>query len=114
RLAFAEWLTQPDHPLTSRVLVNRIWLHHFGEGIVTTPDNFGRAGSAPSHPELLDWLATELVAQGWSQKTIHRLILTSSTYRQTSTFDPAAHAKAKEVDPDNRLLWRQRLRRLEA
>jgi hypothetical protein len=114
RLAFAEWLTQPDHPLTSRVLVNRLWSHHFGDGLVATPDNFGRAGSAPSHPELLDWLATELVSQGWSQKAIHRLILTSSTYRQTSLFDLAAHAKAKEIDPDNRLLWRQRLRRLDA
>jgi hypothetical protein len=114
RLAFAEWLTQPDHPLTSRVLVNRLWLHHFGEGIVSTPENFGRAGSAPSHPELLDWLATELVAQGWSQKAMHRLILTSSVYRQTSTFNPATHANAKQADPDNRLLWRQRLRRLDA
>jgi hypothetical protein len=110
RLAFAEWLTQPDHPLTSRVLVNRLWLHHFGEGIVGTPDNFGKQGAPPSHPELLDWLATELVARGWSVKAMHRLILTSSTYRQVSTVDP----QAAQTDPDNRLLWRQRMRRLEA
>ncbi len=114
RLAFANWLTQADHPLTARVMVNRMWLEHFGEGIVSTPDNFGRAGSPPSHPELLDWLATEFTANGWSMKAMHRLMLTSSTYRQISTFDPAVHAKAKQVDPDDRLLWRQRLRRLQA
>lgn len=110
RLAFAEWLTQPDHPLTARVLVNRLWLHHFGEGIVNTPDNFGRTGARPSHPELLDWLATEFVARGWSIKAMHKLIMTSSAYRQVS----AVHADGKRIDPDNRLLWRQRLRRLEA
>jgi hypothetical protein len=110
RLAFAAWLTQPDHPLTARVMVNRLWLHHFGEGIVATPDNFGRMGARPSHPELLDWLATEFVARGWSIKAMHRLILTSSAYRQAST----VHAEGKRLDPDNRLLWRQRLRRLEA
>jgi mono/diheme cytochrome c family protein len=114
RLAFARWLTQPDHPLTARVLVNRLWLHHFGEGLVATPDNFGRTGSPPSHPELLDWLATEFVSHGWSIKAMHRLLLTSSTYRQQSAFDDTAHARARQVDPDNRLLWRQRLRRLEA
>jgi hypothetical protein len=114
RLAFAQWLTQPNHPLTARVLVNRQWLYHFGEGIVATPDNFGRTGAFPSHPELLDWLATELVARGWSIKAMHRLIMTSSTYRQTSTFDPRIHEIAKKVDPDNRLLWRQRLKRLDA
>jgi hypothetical protein len=110
RLAFAEWLTRPDNPLTARVLVNRLWLHHFGEGIVATPDNFGHAGAPPSHPELLDWLASEFVARGWSIKTMHRLIMTSSAYRQASAFNGAA----RKVDPDNRLLWRQRLRRLEA
>ena len=112
RKAFAEWLTQPDHPLTARVLVNRIWLQHFGEGIVSTPDNFGRTGSPPSHPELLDWLATEFVANGWSLKALHRLMIVSSAYRQTSTKDPAA--RAQKVDPTNRLLWRQRMRRVEA
>jgi hypothetical protein len=114
RMAFANWLTQPDHPLTARVAVNRIWLEHFGEGLVATPDNFGHAGSPPSHPELLDWLATEFTTSGWSVKAMHRLILTSNAYRQTSTVDPVVHAKAKQVDPDNRLLWRQRLRRLQA
>jgi hypothetical protein len=114
RLAFAEWLTQPDHPLTARVLVNRLWLHHFGEGIVGTPDNFGRAGDAPTHPELLDWLATEFVARGWSVKAMHRLMLTSSVYRQSSAVSAETRAAAKKIDPDNHLLWRQRLRRLEA
>jgi hypothetical protein len=113
RLALAEWLTQPDHPLTARVLVNRLWLHHFGEGIVATPDNFGHMGSPPSHPELLDWLATEFVRRGWSIKEMHRLIMNSSAYRQASTADPLAQAAGKRVDPDNRLLWRQRMRRLE-
>jgi len=114
RLAFARWLTQPEHPLTARVLVNRLWLHHFGQGLVATPDNFGRTGALPSHPELLDWLATEFTAQGWSIKKLHRLIMTSTTYRQMSRIDPVAHAAAKKLDPDNRMLWRQRLRRLEA
>jgi hypothetical protein len=114
RLAFARWLTQPDHPLTARVLVNHVWRQHFGEGIVATPDNFGHTGSLPSHPELLDWLATEFVARGWSIKTLHRLVMTSSAYRQASVLDPLAQATASRVDPENRLLWRQRLRRLEA
>jgi hypothetical protein len=110
RLAFAEWLTQPEHPLTARVLVNRLWLQHFGEGIVSTPDNFGKTGATPSHPELLDWLATEFVARGWSIKTMHRLIMTSSAYRQVATIN----ALGRRVDPEDRLLWRQRLHRLEA
>ena len=97
-------------------MANRIWLLHFGEGIVSTPDNFGTAGSPPSHPELLDWLACEFVAQGWSIKAMHRLVLTSAAYRQSSKLDPLspAHARAKQVDPEARLLWRQRMRRLEA
>jgi Protein of unknown function (DUF1553)/Protein of unknown function (DUF1549)/Planctomycete cytochrome C len=116
RLAFAQWLTQPGHPLTARVMVNRIWLLHFGEGIVSTPDNFGKAGAAPSHPALLDWLATEFVARGWSVKAMHRLILASAAYRQASGIDASSpvQMRAKQVDPDNRLLWRQRMRRLEA
>ena len=114
RLAFARWLTQPDHPLTARVMVNRIWLQHFGEGIVSTPEDFGTLGSSPSHPELLDWLAREFVRSGWSIKQMHRLIMNSSVYRQRSAFDPALHSDAFKLDPDNRLLWRQRIRRLEA
>src|SRR5262249_28207771 len=114
RLAFARWLTQPDHPLTARVLVNHLWRQHFGEGIVATPDNFGHTGSLPSHPELLDWLATDFTSRGWGVKTLHRLIMTSSTYRQASVVDAAAQATAFKIDPENRLLWRQRLRRLEA
>jgi hypothetical protein len=111
RLAFARWLTQPGHPLTARVLVNRLWLHHFGEGIVATPDNFGTTGAPPTHPELLDWLADEFVRQGWSVKAMHRLILTSATYRQSAVRGPQSESQA---DPGNRLLGRQRLRRLEA
>jgi hypothetical protein len=116
RLALAKWLTQGDHPLTARVMVNRIWLLHFGEGIVSTPDNFGTTGAAPSHRELLDWLATEFVARGWSIKAMHRLVLNSTAYRQASRLDPSVpnHTKAKVADPENRLLWRQRMRRMEA
>lgn len=113
RLAFAKWLTQPEHPLTARVMVNRIWRQHFGEGLVATPEDFGNLGATPSHPELLDWLAREFVRQEWSLKQLHRLIVTSSTYRQRSITEESRHAKAVELDPDNRLLWRQRLRRLE-
>jgi hypothetical protein len=114
RLAFARWLTQPNHPLTARVLINRVWLQHFGEGIVATPEDFGTLGAAPSHPQLLDWLATDFVNHGWSIKRLHRLIMTSSVYRQRSTFDETQHALAKPIDPDNRLLWRQRIRRVDA
>ena len=114
RLAFARWLTQPDHPLTARVMVNRIWMHHFGTGIVSTPDDFGVSGAAPSHPELMDWLATEFVHSGWSIKHIHRLILTSSTWRQRSRVSDAAREAGRQTDPENRLLWRQTMRRLEA
>ena len=114
RLAFARWLTQPDHPLTARVMVNRIWLLHFGEGIVSTPADFGAMGAEPSHPELLDWLAREFVEHGWSIKHLHRLILSSSTWRQQSLLHESEHALARQIDPDNRLLWRQRMRRLDA
>lgn len=88
RLELARWLTQSDHPTTARVIVNRLWLNHFGVGLVATPGNFGRAGARPSHPELLDWLATELVRRNWSLKSIHRLIVTSHTYRQSSEASP--------------------------
>jgi len=114
RLAFARWLTQPDHPLTARVMVNRIWLHHFGKGIVSTPEDFGTLGSAPSHPQLLDWLAREFVENNWSVKHIHRLIMTSSAYRQSSASIAAQDEHSRQVDPENRLLWRQRMRRMDA
>ena len=110
RLALARWLTRADHPLTSRVMVNRIWYHHFGQGIVKTLGDFGRLGAPPTHPELLDWLAQEFVRQGWSLKTMHRLMMTSSTYRQASAVT-AAHEK---LDPDNVLLSRMPMRRMEA
>ncbi len=110
RLALARWLTQPNHPLTPRVIVNRIWKHHFGRGIVETLENFGRAGARPTHPELLDWLAIEFVESGWSIKHLHRLIMTSATYRQSSEVTP----EPMRLDPENRLLSRMPLRRLDA
>jgi len=110
RLAFANWLTRPDHPLTARVIVNRVWHHHFGQGLVRTLGNFGTMGDRPSHPELLDWLACEFVERGWSLKELHRLILNSSTWRQSSQVSELA----RERDPDRRLLSRQALRRLDA
>ena len=110
RLALARWLVQPNHPLTARVMVNRIWMNHFGKGLVASPSNFGRNGVPPSHPELLDWLATEFVRSGWSMKAIHRLIMTSAAYRQSSHIDSAVH----QGDPDNVLLSRMPMRRMEA
>ena len=108
RLALARWLTRPDHPLTARVMVNRVWKHHFGRGIVRTVDNFGVAGERPSHPELLDWLATEFVKNGWSIKWLHRTILTSETWRQTS--------RSSDVKSTNdaSLLWHMPLLRMDA
>ncbi|HLJ92796.1 MAG TPA: DUF1549 and DUF1553 domain-containing protein [Gemmataceae bacterium] len=111
RLDLARWLTSPEHPLTARVLVNRLWQHHFGRGLVATPNDFGVRGEAPSHPELLDWLACEFIDHGWSIKHIHRLLVLSNTYQQTSRLAPSA--LAKRVDPDNRLLWRMNRWRLE-
>lgn len=110
RLELARWLTQPDHPLTARVLVNRIWQAHLGDGLVRSPDNFGKLGELPTHPELLDWLATELVRSGWSIKHIHRLILSSATWQQSTDWNESAAA----IDPENKLLWRMNRRRLEA
>ena len=110
RLALARWLTDPRHPLTARVLVNRVWMHHFGKGLVGTPGDFGKLGERPTHPELLDWLAREFARGGWRLKALHRLLLTSSAYRQSSRRDP----KAARIDPDNRLLARMAVRRLEA
>jgi hypothetical protein len=110
RLDLARWLVDPGHPLTARVTVNRLWQVYFGRGIVETDADFGTQGAPPSHPELLDWLATELIRAGWSLKAIHRLILTSAAYRQSS----AARPELAAVDPDNRLLGRQSRLRLEA
>ncbi len=115
RAALANWLCREDHPLTARVMVNRIWKHHFGIGIVATPNDFGAMGDPPTHPDLLDWLAVEFVARGWSIKAMHRLIVTSSTYRQLSLIDAdnPLQAEAMRVDGSNRLLWHARRRRLE-
>ena len=112
RTQLARWLTSPNHPLTPRVIVNRLWQHHFGVGLVKTPNDFGKNGDRPSHPELLDRLATELIKNGWRLKPLHRLIVMSSAYQQSSD-SPAAEAAAK-VDPENRLLWRFSQRRLSA
>ena len=110
RLELARWVASADHPLTAKVMVNRIWQGHFGEGIVRTANNYGKLGTPPSHPELLDWLAREFVRVGWSMKAMHRQILLSSTYRQSSVADPAT-AKA---DPANQLFGRMNRRRLTA
>ncbi|MFN0055164.1 MAG: PSD1 and planctomycete cytochrome C domain-containing protein [Planctomycetales bacterium] len=123
RTALAQWLVQPRHPLTARVVVNRVWQQYFGRGIVSTPDNFGRSGALPSHPELLDWLATEFMRSGWSFKKLHRLIMTSAVYRQSSQTSLATAASGASTptaaepqseDPDNLLLSRMPLRRLES
>jgi hypothetical protein len=110
RAALADWIASPENPLAARVIVNRLWHHHFGRGIVATPNDFGFSGARPTHPELLDALASELAAKGGSLKAIHRMILKSATYRQRSLDDPAKRA----ADPENRLLWRQNPRRLDA
>jgi hypothetical protein len=143
RAALAHWLTSTNNPLTWRSIVNRVWQYHFGRGLVETPNDFGRMGSRPSHPELLDWLACELRDGGQSLKALHRLIVTSATYRQASSTPPTADGESgkagkqesghrplsrypaislsepsarriRELDPDNRLLWRQHRRKLEA
>jgi mono/diheme cytochrome c family protein len=110
RLAYARHLTSGKHPLVARVLVNRVWMHHFGRGLVATPADFGALGERPSHPELLELLADEFVRGGWQLKPLHRLIMTSTAYRQSSRRDP----KLDALDPDNRLLGRMSVRRLEA
>ncbi len=110
RLDLARWLVSPDNPLTARVVINRFWQHYFGKGLVETENDFGMQGSMPSHPELLDWLAVEFMNVGWDQKKMHRLIVTSATYRQSSKLT----AEAKEKDPLNRLLARQHRLRLDA
>ena len=115
RAALARWLTRKDHPLTVRVIVNRLWQHHFGVGLVATASDFGAQGEPPTHPALLDWLAVELVESGWSLKHIHRLMVTSAVYCQSSAVDrhDPLHARALTADRDNKLLWHARRRRLE-
>ena len=110
RAELADWIASADNPLPARVMVNRIWLHHFGKGLVKTPNDFGTRGTAPTHPELLDWLAAEFVASGWGVKAVHRRIMLSATYRQASGPRPDAAA----VDPGNDLYWRFDRRRLSA
>jgi len=116
RAELAKWIVDPNNPLTARVMVNRIWHYHFGRGIVATPNDFGRVGERPTHPELLDYLANEFVAGGFSVKRIHLLILNSNTYMQSSAppSDSALNTLALTKDPENRLLWRFNRRRLEA
>jgi hypothetical protein len=116
RTALARWLVSPDNPLTARVMANRIWQYHFGRGIVRSASNFGMMGDPPTHPELLDWLATELVAGNWRLKPLHKLILMSEAYRGASTgnADALAHAEALKVDPLNDSFWRFDMRRLSA
>src|SRR5439155_3499865 len=102
RLELAQAIASKDNPLTARVLVNRVWLHHFGVGLVRTPSDFGTRSDPPTHPVLLDWLAATFIDEGWSLKKLHRMILTSSTYQQSS----AARPECEAIDAENRLLWR--------
>ena len=110
RRQLADWITSPANPLTARVIVNRVWQHHLGVGLVATPNDFGVRGASPSHPQLLDWLACRLIENGWSLKWLHRMILSSATYQLASAVDQTA----AEADPDNTLLWRFNRRRLSA
>ena len=112
RLAFAKWLTSAKHPLFARVLANRIWMHHFGRGIVSTPSDFGKLGVKPTHPKLLDWLANRLMSDGWSMKKLHRLILLSTVWRQSSEIPESSAMDS--IDPTNQSYWRRSVIRLEA
>jgi hypothetical protein len=118
RLELARWLASSDHPLTARVMVNRLWRWHFGKGIVTSTDNFGVLGDKPSHPELLDWLARVFIENGWSVKDMHRLIMKSNAYQMASSHPSAGTTSSAPdpamIDPENRLLWRFNIQRLEA
>jgi hypothetical protein len=114
RAELARWIASPANPMTARVMVNRLWQWHFGEGLVRTPSNFGKLGTPPTHPELLDWLATEFVQHGWSIKSMHRLIMLSATYQQSSSNPQSAIANPQSSDPDNLLLARMNRRRLDA
>ena len=111
RMALAKWIASPDNPLTARVMMNRLWYRHFGRGIVKTPSDFGKLSGGATHPELLDWLAGQFVNQRWSLKAMHRLIVTSSTYRQSSF---VVNETASAADPLNDLWWRYEQRRLDA
>ena len=113
RTALANWIADPDNPLTARVMVNRIWHYHFGRGLVSTPSNFGHAGERPTHPELLDYLAARFVREGWSIKAMHRLIMNSSAYQEASAIPRVSAAAAAKVDAGNTLLWRFPRQRLE-
>ena len=110
RLELARWIASPDNPTTARVMVNRIWQHHFGQGLVRTPDNFGKLGQPPTHPELLDYLADQFVASGWSIKAVHRAMMLSAAYQQSSEATP----QSLELDRENLYLSRMNRRRLEA
>src|SRR6185436_658652 len=115
RLELAHAIVDPKNPLTARVIVNRVWAHHFGTGLVRTTSDFGTRAEPPSHPELLDWLASRFIEDGWSLKQLHRRIMLSETYRQASgTGDrgQGSGARPATVDPENRLLWRMNERRL--
>ncbi|MCX6981917.1 MAG: PSD1 and planctomycete cytochrome C domain-containing protein [Verrucomicrobia bacterium] len=112
RAALADWIASPKNSLTARVMVNRIWQHHFGRGLVVTPSDFGTHGAKPTHPELLDWLASEFIARGWSVKQMHKLMMMSETYRQSANADSSS-TTSRSMDPDNRLLWRMNRLRLE-
>ena len=116
RLELAEWMASSEHPLTARVIVNRVWRWHFGQGLVSSTDNFGILGAKPSHPELLDWLARNFIESGWSIKDLHRLIMKSAAYQQASSVEYSASNKVdpRIVDPENRLLWHANIQRLEA
>ena len=111
RRVLAEQIGSPENPLTARVMVNRIWHHHFGRGIVATLNNFGKMGEPPTYPELLDWLASEFVSRGWSIKQMHRLIMTSNAYRMSSQYENDTNQK---IDPNDHLLWKFPMQRLDA
>ena len=113
-MELAQAIIDPKNPLTARVWVNRVWSHHFGKGLVTTPSDFGLRATPPSHPELLDWLASEFIAHGWSNRWLHQTIMTSDAYQQATSgpADAKELAHAREVDPENRLLWRMPTKRL--
>ena len=112
RLQLAKWIASPNNPLTARVMINRLWLHHFGQGLVRSPNSFGFRGDVPTHPELLDWLAADFVSGGWTMKRIHRLILNSETWKQSSLHP--RHDEYSQTDSSNRFLWRANRRRLDA